>query len=255
MRPQGPDPSPAAFDLGPSPRTCEPSAHSRRRRAGLGIKRLLDVVLALFGLLLLSPLLAVVAALVKFTSPGPVFFIHRRECQYGREFGCLKFRTMGPNAHAMQRELYRENQVDGPQFKMANDPRVTRLGRWLRKTNIDELPQLINVLAGHMSLVGPRPSPFRENQICVPWRLARLSVRPGITGLWQICRDRRSDGDFHQWIYYDMTYVRHLSLWLDFKILFHTVVTLGGRHRVPLSRLVPAMAETEQQTSGTAALQ
>ena len=110
--------------------------------------------------------------------------------------------------------------------------------RWIRGTNVDELPQLINVLLGHMSLVGPRPSPFRENQICVPWRRARLSVRPGITGLWQLCHDNRRGGDFHQWIFYDMTYVRHFSIWLDLKILLATVVSLGGRCTVPLSWLV-----------------
>jgi lipopolysaccharide/colanic/teichoic acid biosynthesis glycosyltransferase len=128
--------------------------------------------------------------------------------------------------------------VDGPQFKLSDDPRETRLGRWLRRSNIDELPQLFNVVAGQMSLVGPRPSPFRENQICVSWRQARLSVRPGITGLWQLCRDRRSDGDFHQWIYYDLAYVRNMSLWLDLKILFYTILTGAGRVHVPLWRLI-----------------
>jgi lipopolysaccharide/colanic/teichoic acid biosynthesis glycosyltransferase len=249
-----PPPS-AGFDTNLPSRTGEPFLRSPSQGTRLGIKRMLDIVLSLLGLLLLSPLLLVVAAMVKLTSPGPVFFVHRRECRHGREFGCIKFRTMAANAHAMQRELYRENQVDGPQFKMANDPRVTRIGAWLRKTNIDELPQLINVLLGHMSLVGPRPSPFRENQICVPWRLARLSVPPGITGLWQICRDRRSDGDFHLWIYYDIAYVKHLSLWLDLKILFHTAVTLGGRKRVRLSRLIPSMSESELQLAGSAALE
>jgi len=101
------------------------------------------------------------------------------------------------------------------------------------------LPQLFNVLVGHMSLVGPRPSPFRENQICVPWRRARLSVRPGITGLWQVCRDERTHGDFHQWIFYDITYVRHLSIWLDAKILIATLLTLGGRRSIPLSWVLP----------------
>ncbi len=219
----------------------------------LGAKRTLDVALSLTGLLVLWPLFAVVAALVKLTSPGPVFFIHRREGMGGDEFGCLKFRTMVDDAHVRQRELYEQNQVDGPQFKIGDDPRVTRLGRWLRHTNIDELPQLLNVLAGQMSLVGPRPSPFRENQICVPWRLARLSVRPGITGLWQICRDERDEGDFHQWIYYDIAYVKHASLWLDLKILFYTFVTVVGGRRVPLSRLLPIRDIPEFETPASAA--
>jgi lipopolysaccharide/colanic/teichoic acid biosynthesis glycosyltransferase len=112
------------------------------------------------------------------------------------------------------------------------------VGRWLRRTNIDELPQLFNVLKGQMSLIGPRPSPFRENQICVPWRQARLSVRPGITGLWQVCRHERSAGDFHQWIHYDMLYVKNMSFALDMKILMATLLTLGGRWSVPLSWMI-----------------
>jgi lipopolysaccharide/colanic/teichoic acid biosynthesis glycosyltransferase len=216
------------------------STQGIRRRVEVAIKRALDIALAAVALVVVSPLLAATALLVKLTSPGPVLFIHKREGRGGREFGCIKFRTMEADAHARQRELYEKNEVDGPQFKLDKDPRVTRIGRWLRRTNIDELPQLFNVLAGQMSLVGPRPSPFRENQICVPWRLARLSVRPGITGMWQICRERRTEGDFHQWIYYDLAYVRHFSLWLDIKILWHTVLSRAGRKRVALSKLIPA---------------
>jgi len=203
-------------------------------------KRTLDFALAAASLVVLSPLLAVVAVLIKLESRGPVFFVHWREQRGGREFPCLKFRTMVADAHQRQRELYKDNEVDGPQFKLNRDPRVTALGKWLRATNLDELPQLINVLLGHMSLVGPRPSPFRENQICVPWRRARLSVRPGITGLWQICRSEdRSAGDFHEWVYYDVAYVRHFSFWLDFKILVATVLTSGGRWSVPASWILP----------------
>jgi lipopolysaccharide/colanic/teichoic acid biosynthesis glycosyltransferase len=131
--------------------------------------------------------------------------------------------------------------TDGPHFKIDSDPRVTKVGRVLRALNIDELPQLLNVLSGEMSLVGPRPSPFRENQVCVPWREARLAVRPGITGFWQVCRHDRSAGDFHQWIEYDLLYVQHMSFWLDMKILAATVLTLGGKLRhVPSQRLVPS---------------
>jgi lipopolysaccharide/colanic/teichoic acid biosynthesis glycosyltransferase len=211
---------------------------ARGRRVQQAVKRLADVVLSLLGLLVLAPVLLVTAVLVKVTSPGPVFFIHRREQRGGKVFGCLKFRTMTADAHLLQRALYQNNNVDGPQFKLWHDPRVTRLGKLLRRTNVDELPQLLNVLAGHMSLVGPRPSPFRENQICVPWRRARLSVRPGLTGLWQLCRSPdRSAGDFHEWIFYDIAYVRHFSLWLDIKILVLTVLT-GGRKSIPMSWLI-----------------
>jgi lipopolysaccharide/colanic/teichoic acid biosynthesis glycosyltransferase len=220
--------------------------HSRRYRVQQTIKRGLDAALAAIGLAVLSPLLLIVGALVKLTSPGPLFFIHQREGRNGREFGCIKFRTMVADAHLKQREMYDQNQVDGPQFKIENDPRVTLLGAFLRASNLDELPQLINVLLGQMSLVGPRPSPFRENQICVSWRRARLSVTPGITGIWQICRDRKVDGDFHQWIYYDLIYVRHFSLWLDLKILFWTILSLGGKRRVSLRRLVPSEPDEEQ---------
>jgi lipopolysaccharide/colanic/teichoic acid biosynthesis glycosyltransferase len=146
---------------------------------------------------------------------------------------------MYTGAHLAQRGLIALDQTDGPHFKVDRDPRVTRVGRFLRATNLDEIPQLLNVLLGQMSLVGPRPSPFRENQICIPWREARLSVRPGVTGFWQVCRHDRSAGDFHQWIEYDLLYVQYLSFWLDVKILVATVLTLGGKvTHVPASWLV-----------------
>ncbi|MEP0843313.1 MAG: sugar transferase [Phycisphaerae bacterium] len=212
----------------------------RGRSFHFAVKRALDILLSAAALIVLAPLLLVVAVLIKLDSPGPVFFSHRREGRKGREFPCWKFRTMVKDAHRRQRALYKQSEVDGPQFKIREDPRVTRVGRWLRGTNVDELPQLINVFLGHMSLVGPRPSPFRENQICIPWRRARLSVRPGITGLWQVCRDQnRHMGDFHEWIFYDMTYVRHFSIWLDVKILIATLITMGGRWSVPLSWVLP----------------
>lgn len=211
---------------------------ARERHGYLALKRVTDAAWATIILLLLLPVLVVVTILIRWDSPGPVFYLDRREGRGGKVFKCIKFRTMQQNAHQQQRELYAQSAVDGPQFKLRQDPRVTRIGRWLRSTNLDELPQLFNVVAGEMSLVGPRPSPFRENQICVPWRQARLSVRPGITGLWQICRHDRDEGDFHQWIHYDIAYVRHMSFWLDFKILLATLLTAGGRWNVPESWLL-----------------
>ncbi len=205
------------------------------------VKRALDATFAAAGLLVLSPVLLVVAALIRLTSRGPAVFGHDREGRNGEVFRCWKFRTMVSDAHAQQRALYQANALDGPQFKLANDPRITPVGGWLRRTNLDELPQLFNVLRGEMSLIGPRPSPFRENQICVPWRAARLSVRPGITGLWQVCRCDRAYGDFHQWIYFDMLYVRHRSLGLDGRILLATLLTLGGRWGVPVKWMIPAL--------------
>jgi lipopolysaccharide/colanic/teichoic acid biosynthesis glycosyltransferase len=224
--------------------TLEPSAGQDRWPGATGLyprlKAALDVTASALGLLLLSPLLLLIAALVKLGSKGPVLYRDRREGKGGRAFACLKFRTMEAGADARQRELSGRNQVDGPQFKMARDPRVTAVGRWLRRLSLDELPQLINVLRLEMSLVGPRPSPFRENQLCIPWRDGRLSVRPGITGLWQVCRNRRAQGDFHQWIQFDLLYVRHMSFPVDLKILAATVVTLAGQWPVPLSWIVSA---------------
>ncbi len=254
-----PAPSARAHELfapeaGSSARAVPLHRAASRHPAALA-KRVFDAVLALAGLLLLSPLLVVVAALIKLTSRGPVLFSHEREGRGGRVFRCWKFRTMVHGAHALQRALYRENLVDGPQFKLPRDPRVTRLGHWLRLTNIDELPQLYNVLRGEMSLIGPRPSPFRENQICVPWREARLAVRPGITGLWQVCRADRSAGDFHQWIHMDLLYVRHWSLSLDFRIFLATLLTLGGRWSVPLRWMIPGGDRREALLPPTGAAQ
>lgn len=216
-----------------------PSELHCSKRLQFAAKRLFDMGFSAAVLVLLSPLLIAVAVLIKWKSPGSIFFVHRRERKDEKgDFPCFKFRTMVSDAHRRQRDLYQDNQVDGPQFKIDSDSRITPLGHFLRTTNIDELPQLFNVLLGHMSLVGPRPSPFRENQICVPWRRARLSVRPGITGLWQLCRTDRQSGDFHQWIYYDMIYVRNFSLWLDLKILALTIWSQGGRKRVSLERLI-----------------
>jgi lipopolysaccharide/colanic/teichoic acid biosynthesis glycosyltransferase len=212
-------------------------------RLQLRAKRVVDIVLATVGLVLLSPLIAIVAAVIALESGRPVFYCARREGLGGREFKCWKFRTMRSDADAKQHQL-KNAEVDGPHFKMVRDPRVTLLGRLLRATNTDEVPQLLNVLLGTMSLVGPRPSPFRENQICIPWREARLSVRPGMTGLWQVCRRHRELGDFHQWIEYDLLYVKHVSLLLDLKILLATFFTLGGQLPVPSSWMIRTRPNT-----------
>jgi len=205
----------------------------------LALKRALDVFAALVGIAVMFPLLALIAAAVWLESRGPIFYGDRREGFRGRDFSCWKFRTMFTGAHLAQMQLKAQDQTDGPHFKMDRDPRVTRVGRVLRTLNVDELPQLFNVLVGEMSLVGPRPSPFRENQVCVPWRSARLSVPPGITGLWQVCRHDRAAGDFHQWIEYDLLYIQHRSFALDLKILVCTFLTLGGKvAHVPSSWLV-----------------
>jgi lipopolysaccharide/colanic/teichoic acid biosynthesis glycosyltransferase len=216
------------------------------------IKRGLDASAAAAGIVLLFPLGIAIAALLKLESRGrgPVFFAHQREGRGGRPFHCWKFRTMVPNADVQQRHLARLNEVDGPQFRIEKDPRRTRVGRALSALNLDELPQLWNVLKGEMSLVGPRPSPFRENQVCVPWREGRLSVRPGITGLWQVCRHDRGRSDFYQWIYYDLLYVRNLSAWLDAKILVSTFLAPARGGFVPLAWLLAPESYHERRRPG-----
>ena len=212
-------------------------------------KRALDVATAVVSLTILAPLLGLMALAVWLESKGPIFFGDKREGEGGRVFRCWKFRTMSTGADSAQRQLNALSNTDGPHFKVDRDPRVTRVGRVLRALNVDELPQLFNVLMGEMSLVGPRPSPFRENQVCVPWRAARLSVSPGITGFWQVCRHERAAGDFHQWIEYDLLYVQYFSLWLDLKILVATLLTLGGKAtHVPASWLLPGRVPSRNRT-------
>lgn len=189
------------------------------------IKRVLDVVLSASALLLLSPVLILVAILIKLTSPGPVFFIQKRVGLNKRVFNIFKFRTMVADAEKKLAELEHRNEVSGPVFKMKMDPRVTPLGRFLRKTSIDEIPQLINVLKGDMSLVGPRPLQLRDYELFTAagpdWQRCRFSVRPGITCLWQV--NGRSSIPFEKWMELDQQYVRKWSLWLDLQILAKTI--------------------------------
>jgi len=189
-------------------------------------KRLFDIVFALFALALTLPLYPFIILAIWIEDRSPIFFAHKRESINGKEFGCLKFRTMYRNAEAMKAELQSQNKADGPQFFMEKDPRITKVGSILRKLQLDELPQFLNVLTGHMSVVGPRPSPFSENQYCPGWREARLSVRPGVTGLWQIRRTRSDGADFQEWIRYDIEYVEKATFVLDVYIIWRTVVMI-----------------------------
>jgi lipopolysaccharide/colanic/teichoic acid biosynthesis glycosyltransferase len=189
-------------------------------------KRVFDVLFALFALLVTLPLYPLVALAILIEDGRPVFYGHRRQTVGGREFKCIKFRSMRKRADIDKRTLAGDNQADGPQFYIRDDPRVTRVGRLIRKLQIDELPQLLNVLAGHMSIVGPRPSPQDENQYCPAWREARLSVRPGLTGLWQVSRTRRQGLDFQEWIRFDIEYVENADWGLDLSILARTVGVL-----------------------------
>lgn len=185
-------------------------------------KRLLDVSVSLLLMILLAPLLLIVAILVKLDSPGPVFFVQDRVGLNKRRFRMCKFRTMVEGAEHKQSDLESLNEVDGPVFKIKNDPRVTRLGRFLRRASVDELPQFVNVLMGDMSLVGPRPLPIRDYQgFDQDWVRRRFSVRPGITCLWQV--NGRSSVSFHEWMRLDMRYIDNWSLWLDLEILAKTI--------------------------------
>jgi exopolysaccharide biosynthesis polyprenyl glycosylphosphotransferase len=193
-----------------------------RARSSLVLKRIVDVVGSLTGLILFVPVFVLLSIAVKITSRGPILFVQDRCGLGGRVFRFYKFRTMVEDAEQRKAELEHLNEMKGPVFKIRRDPRVTRLGAILRKTSLDELPQLWNVLKGDMSLVGPRP-PVPDEVECYDGRQAqRLSVMPGITGLWQVS-GRSSIPDFDHWLELDLTYVRSWSLWLDFKILAKTV--------------------------------
>lgn len=214
------------FDLGRKQR-IEDSYRSWPRFSYAGsFKRIVDCFAAVIVLVLFAPIMPFIVLAVKLTSPGPIFFKDKRQGLYGKTFNCLKFRTMHVGADKIQDKLRFISQVDGPQFKMADDPRISAVGRFLRETYLDEIPQFINVLLGQMSVVGPRPSPESENMLCPFWRDARLSVRPGITGLWQIYRTRQLMKDFQEWIYYDTKYVRNLSLSMDLWICWQTTKKL-----------------------------
>jgi exopolysaccharide biosynthesis polyprenyl glycosylphosphotransferase len=186
-----------------------------------GLKRLLDIVGALFGLILFSPLLITVAALIKVSSPGPVFFRQKRVGADEKVFICYKFRSMYADAEERQAEVEARNEADGAIFKIKDDPRVTPIGRFIRRWSIDELPQLINVLFGEMSLVGPRPLPLRDFERMGELHKKRLAAVPGITGYWQT--SGRSDLSFEDMVRLDLYYIENWSLSLDIKIILKTV--------------------------------
>ncbi|MDY7109365.1 MAG: sugar transferase [Planctomycetota bacterium] len=194
------------------------------------LKRCMDVVLSGTALIALLPAFVIIALCIVLEDGFPIFFAHARQGRAGRPFKCWKFRTMHRHAEDIARDLEAYNVCDGPQVFIRDDPRVTRVGKWLRKSHLDEIPQFFNVLTGQMSLVGPRPSPDDENQYCPAWRDTRLSVRPGITGLWQLNRRREPGEDFQEWIKYDIEYVQRASLRLDLHIMVKTAwIILRGR--------------------------
>jgi exopolysaccharide biosynthesis polyprenyl glycosylphosphotransferase len=193
------------------------------------IKDIFDRVMALGLLVVAAVPMLVVALIIKFTSKGPVIFRQERAGKYGKPFTMLKFRSMYAGAEARQHELEAQNKMSGPVFKVENDPRITPIGHLIRRTSIDELPQLFNVLRGEMSLVGPRPLPVYEvSRFDQNAQRRRLSVKPGLTCLWQIS-GRNELTDFNEWVRLDLEYIDNWSIWLDLKILFKTVpvVVLG----------------------------
>jgi exopolysaccharide biosynthesis polyprenyl glycosylphosphotransferase len=195
--------------------------------AGLMLKRGLDLVVSTLAIVLLSPLIVLIAIAIRLDSKGPIFYVAERIGRKGRRFRCLKFRTMVIDADSLQEQFSHRNERDGVLFKMTGDPRVTRLGRILRKYSLDELPQFFNVLAGHMSVVGPRPPLAGEVRQYELSHLRRLEVLPGITGLWQV--QARQDPSFDQYISLDTAYIDNWSIWLDLKIMTRTVsVLLSG---------------------------
>ncbi|HEY0007438.1 MAG TPA: sugar transferase [Tepidisphaeraceae bacterium] len=185
------------------------------------MKRAIDLVAASSVLLIASPAMVVIAGLIKYTSPGPVVFKQWRCGMGGQPFQIYKFRTMCDNADAMKAQLRAQSEQDGPAFKMTRDPRVTSIGKLLRKTSLDELPQLFNVLKGDMSLVGPRPLPLDEQAQCDQWHRSRLDVKPGLTCIWQV--HGRSQVTFEQWMRMDLSYIRRYEVLHDIKLMLQTI--------------------------------
>jgi exopolysaccharide biosynthesis polyprenyl glycosylphosphotransferase len=194
----------------------------------LAIKKIMDINVSLIMIILLSPVFLAIAILIKLTSPGPLVYKQIRVGLRGRQFNLYKFRTMVTNADVLKKDLEAMNEVDGPVFKIKDDPRVTKIGKILRKTGLDELPQLFNILKGEMSLIGPRPPVPSETSQYKRWQLRRLSVKPGLSCFWQIKPDRNSI-KFEKWMELDLAYIDNWSLRLDFLILLKTIKTVFQR--------------------------
>lgn len=190
-------------------------------------KRAMDLVGALAALVVFSPVMIAIAIAIKATSTGPIFFTQRRGGLGGKPFSLCKFRSMTTDAEERKPELMKFNQRTGPVFKMKEDPRVTRIGKFIRKTSLDELPQLFNVVLGDMSLVGPRPLPVAEERGYDYWHWRRLDVKPGLTCIWQVTS--RHDSDFDRWVRLDLEYINKQSFWLDVSLLCRTVPAVLAR--------------------------
>ncbi|MBU3142626.1 sugar transferase [Clostridium sp. CF012] len=190
------------------------------------IKRIIDIVGALCGILIISPVMIVVGIWIKLDSKGPVFFAQKRVGQDGKRFLMYKFRSMCPDAEVLLDDLEEDNEMSGPMFKIKEDPRITKIGKFIRKTSIDELPQLINILKGEMSLVGPRPSLPKEVAQFTPFQKQRLVAKPGLTCYWQV--GGRSDVSFEEWMEMDVEYLKDRNTLVDIVLIFKTVGVLFG---------------------------
>ena len=189
-------------------------------------KRTMDIFGSIIGIILLSPVFLIVAILIKLDSKGKVLFSQRRVGLNGKEFEIYKFRSMVEDAEELKKLLKDKNEMSGPMFKIKEDPRVTKVGKFIRKTSIDELPQLLNVLKGEMSLVGPRPSLPSEVKNFEPWMLKRLEVKPGLTCYWQV--SGRNNISFNEWMELDIKYVNEGNILLDIRLIFKTIFLLFG---------------------------
>lgn len=190
------------------------------------IKRLIDIIASICGLIILFPILVMVAIVIKIESKGPIIFSQDRVGLNGSKFKMYKFRSMIVDAERYKEKLLEQNEMNGPMFKIKNDPRVTKVGKFIRRTSIDELPQLLNILKGDMSLVGPRPSLPKEVEKFSPWMLERLNVKPGLTCYWQI--SGRNDIQFEDWMKLDIKYVKERGILLDLRLVIRTFFVLFG---------------------------
>lgn len=190
------------------------------------LKRFIDLSGSIFGLVILSPLLIIIGILIKIESKGPILFSQERVGLNGQKFRLYKFRSMVVEAEKYKEQLLGQNEMNGPMFKIKNDPRVTKIGKFIRRTSIDELPQLINILKGEMSLVGPRPSLPKEVEQFDPWMMERLDVKPGLTCYWQV--SGRNDIQFEEWMKLDIKYIRERGILLDIKLIIKTFFVLFG---------------------------
>ena len=191
------------------------------------LKRLMDIIGALIGLILASPVMLIIAILIKIEDPkGPILFSQVRNGEYPKTFKMYKFRSMYTDAEERLHELMHLNEQSGPAFKIKDDPRITKVGKFIRKTSLDELPQLFNVLKGDMSLVGPRPAIPREVEQYTPYQMQRLLVKPGLTCIWQV--SGRNNIGFDEWVELDIEYIKNRNLWLDIKLILLTIPAMLG---------------------------